>query len=173
MKILTIGGKEYTLEYSFEAAGYKSCVEKIFKMVSGGYISQQGIMGDKTETKGQLAAAFVNGTAVMFGEMADTVVTAFYAGLLESNSVLNVQTAKNLLKQYFKENPDDKTATYPGMYELIKQCMEEDGFFRLTGLDDVIKNLGKAAEEAVETEAKIPPSGTKTPSKGKKLTSIK
>lgn len=156
MKTLAIGGKEYVLEFSFEAAENKNCVEKIFKMVSGGYIGQEGVIGEATETKQELASALINGTASMYAEMPDTVITAFYAGLLENNPVLNKAEAKKLLKQYFKENPNEESASFFGMYELIKECMEDDGFFKLTGLDKMLAEMMKA-----EVEKKNPVSGSK------------
>lgn len=47
MRILTIGGKEYKIEFSFDAAEYKACVDKVFKVVSGGYIMKRGITGEE------------------------------------------------------------------------------------------------------------------------------
>lgn len=163
MKTLTIGGKDYVLEFSFDAVENKPCVEKIFKMISGGYIGQEGIVGEGTETKQELASALINGTASMYAEMPDTVITAFYAGLLENNPVLNKAEAKKLLKQYFKENPNEENASFFGMYELIKECMEDDGFFKLTGLDKMLAEMMKT-----EAEKTNPVSGPKEPRRPKK-----
>lgn len=141
MKSLKIGDKEYILEYSFEAAQHKDCVSKIFKMISGGYIGKQGITGESKVSKSELANALVNGTAEMYSEIPDTVISAFYAGLLENNPVTNVKQAKELLKKYFKDNPDDESASFLGMFNLIKECMQDDGFFKLTGMDKTLDKM--------------------------------
>ena len=117
--------------------------------------SRSGLTGAEDETKADRASALIDGVADMYSEMPDTVVTAFYAGLLENNAVLNEKEAGKLLKQYFKENPDSEYSSFPGMFNLIKECMQEDGFFKQTGLDKMIENQAKAmAEEAPEETAK-------------------
>lgn len=155
MKTLKIGDKEYILEFSFEAAKHRQLINKMFKMMSGSYLGRSGLTGAADETKADRAAALIDGVADMYSEMPDTAITAFYAGLMENNAVLNEAEARKLLKQYFKENSDDESATFPGMFNLLKECMEEDGFFKLTGLDKMIENQAKAmAEEAPEETAK-------------------
>ena len=155
MRILTIGGNEYKVEFSFEAAEYKACVDKVFKVVSGGYIMKRGITG--TDGKAEMAEAMMDSTADMFSDMASLSITCFYAGLLENNPVEDEKAARQLFKQFVKENPDDDRASYFGMYEFLKECMEEDGFFKLTGLDrylkDMFESMAKAIKEAEkETE---------------------
>lgn len=99
--------------------------------------------------------AIKGGLIIKTSEMPNTVLTAFYAGLLENNAVMNEKEAGKLLKQYFKEHAGDETATFPGFFNFIKECMEDDGFFKLSGLDKMIENQAKAmAEEAPEETAK-------------------
>lgn len=150
MKTLKIGDKEFVLEYSFAAAEHKECIDKVFKMMSGGYIGKYGLFGDNEPSKAEKAAALVDGTASMFAELPDTVITAFYAGLMENNAVMNKKEAKTLLRQYFKENPDQ--ASFMSMFNTIKECMEEDGFFKLTGLDEMMKR-DQAAGDQVKTQS--------------------
>ena len=141
MRILTIGGKEYQIEFSFDAAEYKACVDKVFKVVSGGYIMKRGITGKE-------------GKAEMISDMASLSITCFYAGLLENNPVKDEKAAKQLFKQFVKENPDDDRASFLGMYEFLKGCMEEDGFFKLTGLDKYLKEMSEAMEKAIKEAEK-------------------
>ena len=148
MRILTIGGKEYKIEFSFDAAEYKACVDKVFKVVSGGYIMKRGITGE--EGKAEMAKAMMDGTADMISDMASLSITCFYAGLLENNPVKDEKAAKQLFKQFVKENPDDDRASFLGMYEFLKGCMEEDGFFKLTGLDKYLKDMSEAMEKAAK-----------------------
>ncbi|XBX05062.1 hypothetical protein QMP26_32180 [Enterocloster clostridioformis] len=152
MRILTIGGKEYKVEFSFEAAEYKACVDKVFKVVSGGYIMKRGITGK--EGKAEMAVAMMDGTADMISDMASLSITCFYAGLLENNPVKDEKAAKQLFKQFVKENPDDDRASFLGMYEFLKGCMEEDGFFKLTGLDKYLKDMSEAMEKAAKEAEK-------------------
>ena len=152
MRILTIGGKEYQIEFSFDAAEYKACVDKVFKVVSGGYIMKRGITGE--EEKAEMAEAMMDGTADMFSDMASLSITCFYAGLLENNPVEDEKAAKQLFKQFVKENPDDDRASFLGMYEFLKGCMEEDGFFKLTGLDKYLKDMSEAMEKAAKEAEK-------------------
>lgn len=154
MKTLNIGDKEYVLEFSFQAAKHKQLINKMFKMLSGSYLGRSGLTGAEDETKADRASALIDGVADMYAEMPDTVITAFYAGLMENNAVMNEAEAGKLLKQYFKDSHDE-SATFPGMFDLIKECMQDDGFFKLTGLDKMLENQAKAmAEEAPEETAK-------------------
>lgn len=154
MKTLKIGDKEYVLEFSFEAACHKQLINKMFRMMSGSYLGRSGLTGADDETKAERASALIDGVADMYSDIPDTVITAFYAGLLENNAVLNEKEASKLLKQYFKENPDDESATFPGMFELIKECMQDDGFFKRTGLDKMIES--QIAAMTAETQSESP-----------------
>lgn len=155
MKILTIGGKDYNIEFSFEAAEYKDCVDSVFKVISGSYILKNSPVEE--DEKISVATTFMNGTADMISDIPKLTITALYAGLLENNPVENEQAARNLFKQFVKENPDDERASFWGMYYFLRDCMEEDGFFKLTGMDKVIAQMeeaAKKAEEAAEEEPK-------------------
>ena len=150
MRVLTIGGKEYQIEYTFEAAEYKSCVDKAFKVLSGAYLMRHGVADG--DGKAEIATAMIDGTADMVSDMPSMVATFLYAGLLEHNQVESEADAKKLFKQFVKENPDDDRASFVGMYEYLKDCMEEDGFFKLTGLEKMLKQMAEKAAEAVESK---------------------
>lgn len=154
MKILTIGGKEYKVEFSFEAAEYKDCVDRVFKIVSGSYLMKNGPSEDGEKVS--MATAIMDGTSDMVSDIPKIAVTVLFAGLLENNPVENEQAAKALFKQFVKENPDDERASFWGMYDFLRDCMEEDGFFKLTGMDKVIAQMSEAAEEQKSKSGKIP-----------------
>ena len=154
MKILTIGGKDYKVEFSFEAAEYKDCVDRVFKVVSGSYIMKNG--PSEEGEKISIAAAVMNGASDMVSDIPKVAMVALYAGLLENNPVENEQAAKDLFKQFIRENPEDDRASFWGMYNFLRDCMEEDGFFKLTGMDKVIDKLNEAAEEQKSKSGKIP-----------------
>jgi hypothetical protein len=154
MKVLTIGGKDYKVEFSFEAAEHKDCVDKVFKVVSGSYLMKNGPTEDGEKVS--MASAIMDGTSDMVSDIPKIAITALYAGLMENNPVENEQAAKALFKQFVKENPDDERASFWGMYDFLRDCMEEDGFFKLTGMDKVIAKLNEAAEDQKSKSGKIP-----------------
>ncbi|MEI1255979.1 hypothetical protein V8Q34_14645 [Blautia sp. JLR.GB0024] len=134
--VLKIGEKDYKLEYTFEAALNEECIEKTISMF-GGMADASKNMNNKDMLK-EIAS------------MPKTVVSLFYAGLLEHNPVETENDAKALLKQYFKENYEAKDANFYGMATAIIGQMEEDGFFKQIGL------VKPEEEEQDEEEQKIP-----------------
>ena len=40
--------------------------------------------------------------------------------------------------------------SYTGLYKEIKQCMEDDGFFELSGLNEMLRDMNE--EAAAQTE---------------------
>ena len=139
MKMITINGKDLKLEFTYEAAECKELVQKMFGVVSGAYILRNG-------SKGKVAAIY-DGAAEMVGEIPQICKTAFYAGLLENNPATEDE-AKALMKAYMKENE----LSYAGLYKEIKQCMEDDGFFELSGLNEMLRDMNE--EAAAQTDQK-------------------
>lgn len=144
MKILNIGGKEYKLEFSFEAAEYKDVVQKMFNVLSGAYYVVKNSVDADDETSAKIG--FITGITEMVADIPNIVKTAFYAGLLEHHN-LKEDEAKQLMRQYLKENK----CSYNVLFEDIKVCMEEDGFFDLSGINEMIQGMNKMQEE-VQTE---------------------
>jgi hypothetical protein len=153
MKSITVNENEYKLEYSFEAAENKDCVQAMFKMVSGAYVAQKAV--DTNGNEQSSANAMIDGITEMVADIPHVVNIAFYAGLLENNP-LSRDEAKAVMRQYMKENK----ISYNGMYEVIRECMEDDGFFDLSGLNEMLKTLTDAATEKVQ-EIKAPKKTTK------------
>lgn len=152
-KIVTIGGKDYKLEFTIEASLYGECTEKLInfmgktmgaaeeKSITDG-LSEQG----KAEVRRQLLSNSISGIS----NMPDTGLTLFYAGLMEHHgedgdrTVLSKQHAKKLLKQYFAEHAGDGTDNFYDLVAMLMEQMGEDGFFQRTGLE---KMLGQSAAE--------------------------
>ena len=130
--ILTINKKDYHIEYSIEASLYADCTEKLLNL-----------MLTASENDGR---KMITATA----EVPSVALTMFYAGLLEHHglygdgSIKGMHDAKNLLKQYFAENP--KESYYTVLMKAIDQ-MGEDGFFQMIGLDKMIEESQKAQTE--------------------------
>jgi len=145
MKTLKIGGENYTLEYSFEAAECKDVVQGIFEMLSFAPIAKR-TGGAESEM-----SAMVGGTSEMVALIPVLCRNAFYAGLLENNPV-SEDEAKTLMKAYMKEND----LTYPQLMEEISACMEEDGFLKLSGVQQRVEEMYQTEEEETEELPKTP-----------------
>lgn len=138
-KLLKIGSKEYKLEYSIEASLYDECVKSVMNTLlatSGGV--------DKTPEE------MISGMA----NIPNTALTVFYAGLLQyhgdspdaDGSVPNLATAKKLAAQFIQEHKDDEQGNFYGIFAMCLDQMEEDGFFKLTGLETFMDDLNVAAK---------------------------
>lgn len=162
MKILTIDGKEYKLEYSFMAAEHRETVQKMFNVVSGAYLVKKADLledGNSENKKEVVANAMIEGTSEMVADIPHIVKTAFYSGLLENHEV-SEEAAYALMKQYMKENK----ISFRKLFDDIKECMEEDGFFDLSGLTEMMEEMNKSVKE--NAKKKTP----KTPQDHKKKT---
>lgn len=114
---LNIREKEYILEYTFEAVASEDCIQKTLDMFS--ILENNEIaIGEKMST------------------LPNTVISLFYAGLLENHAdeVKDERVARQLLKEYMKENKDDENATFYGVLMQIVEQMGIDGFFKQIGL---------------------------------------
>lgn len=149
MKTLVIGEKEYTLEYSFAAAEHKGTVQKMFNVLSMSYVAKAGV--DENADKSSVAAVMIDGVSEMVADVPHIVRTSFYSGLLENNPV-SEEEAYELMKQYMKENK----FSYNKLFEDIKECMEEDGFFDLSGLTDILQKTGENVQKSQKKSRKIP-----------------
>lgn len=145
MRTIKIGEEEYTLEFTFAAAEHKGLVQSMFNVLSGAYIIKNDDMTEEGKVK-----AMVDGMGDMVADVPHIVKTAFYAGLLE-NYTLTEEEAYKALKQYMIENK----LSYRAVFEDIKKYMEEDGFFDLSGLNEVINEMNQSMEEEAKP-AKVP-----------------
>lgn len=153
MKIITINGTEYTLEYSFMAAEHNQTVQKMFDVLSGTYIFKKA--GDVEKLSNEKAtAAMIDGTGELVADIPHIVKMAFYSGLLEHHNVSESE-AYELMKTYMKENK----FSFRKLFEDIKDCMSDDGFFDLSGLTEMIAEMN---------ETPAPKKKTKTPQDHKK-----
>lgn len=128
-KILTIGEKEYKLEFTIEASLYKDCTEKVT-----GFMADIATMEDKKNIRDAISA---------MTDIPQTTLTMFYAGLMEHHgedgdqSVMSLKDAKKLIKQYFKEHEEDETGNFYGVMQILLEQMGEDGFFKQIGLEQM------------------------------------
>lgn len=148
MKTLVINGNEYKLEYTFEASEHKDTVQKMFKVLSGAYLMQKGVAieGAEETSKEAMVSAMIDGTAEMVADVPHIVKSAFYAGLLEHNPK-SEEESYLLMKEYMKENK----ISYRKLFEDIKECMEDDGFFDLSGLTEMLQEMNGTSKKAKKT----------------------
>lgn len=168
MDTLKIGGKEYKIEFSFEAAEYKNCIDKFLKLMTTGYFS--GDDAPEKPNKTDIVNAIIKETTEIVTSLPSVVTSCLYAGLLENNPVENEAAAKELFKQFVKENPGDERSNYMGMLVFLGQQMETDGFLELTGLDQVIENLRQAT---AEVKKEVGNQASRKPASRKKSASTK
>ena len=143
MKAITVNGNEYKLEFGFEAVEHKELVKKMFDIVSGAIFVKSAKDLSKPTSEDM-----IDGSGNMIAELPHICVTAFYAGLLENNPV-SQEEAKTLMKAYMKENK----LSFVKLYEELRQCMEDDGFFDLSGLREMSESMNEEMEEKI---TKIP-----------------
>mgnify|MGYP001213242549 FL=1 len=131
MKIITVNGTDYKLIFSFEAAEYKELIQKMFKVVSGAYVIEEA-----KDMNNPTSMEIINGTANMIGDTAEICKIAFYAGLLEENPLTKEEAVK-VMREYMKTNK----LSYKTLNDELRGMMEEDGFFELSGLNDMITQM--------------------------------
>ena len=144
----TVEGKEYTLEYTFEAAENQKCVDAMTDIFGG------AMMTKIDETKSE--ALQIRDFLMTLSDLPRMAIDMFYAGLLENHgedggdgTITSRLDAKRLYKKFCKENPESPMATsYYGLTTVISNQMEEDGFFKRTGLEDILKSMDNVVKEA-------------------------
>lgn len=131
-KMITVGGKDYKIEFSIEASLYKDCADSVLNTMSA---------AESDISEMQISA---------MASLPITVLNMFHAGLLEHHgfegdgSVKSIIDSKKILKDYMKENGAD----FNSVSNMLMKQMSEDGFFKLIGLDIEMN-------EQTETESKI------------------
>lgn len=145
MKRITIGEKEYTIEFSIEATLYNECTESVMAF----FIAPQAIESQvENDQEANEATRFENGIKRTISEMADVpqkALTLFYAGLLEHHgsesgdgSVNSIKEAKRLLVTYMREN--ESINLYDVLTDMINE-MGNDNFFEKSGLSTIMENM--------------------------------
>ena len=129
MKSIKIGNKEYKFEFTIEASLYGECTEALTA-----FLTNVGTAG------GNLKEVLKS-----ISDIPQTALTLFYAGLLEHHgedgdgTVTTKKDAKRLIKQYFEDKKDTDEADFYAIMALMIEVMEEDGFFKRTGLEKVLE----------------------------------
>lgn len=144
MKIIKIGNKEYKFEFTIEASLYGECTEALTA-----FLTNVGT------ARGKLKEVLKS-----ISDIPQTALTLFYAGLLEHHgedgdgTVTTKKDAKRLIKQYFEDKKDTDEADFYAIMALMIEVMEEDGFFKRTGLEKVLEAGTKKAPKEPQDHQK-------------------
>lgn len=136
-KVLTIGGKDYHLEYSIEASLYADCITSLTSMMA----DVENAENEKNVKK--MLAGMSN--------IPQTALTVFYAGLMEAHgshpdgdgTVPDIHVAKRLISEYMKEHKGEESGNFYGVMNMCIEQMVEDGFFDLVGLNALMESPKK------------------------------
>ena len=147
-KALTIGGKEYHLEYSIEATLYSDSVSSI-----AGMLTDPAIAEKEHDVKMLLSG---------MSNVPQTALTIFYAGLMEAHGthpngdgqVPDIQTAKGLIAEFMREHKEDEYGNFYGVMQMCIEQMGEDGFFDLVGLNAMTEGMKKKKPRKVPQDHK-------------------
>lgn len=137
---LNIDGKDYTFVYSIEASLCEECVEKTTSiMVAIGEAQSEEDMKKMINS---------------LSNIPQTALSMFYAGLLEKHGdvVRSKADAKVLLKKYLEQHSDEENANFYGILMMVFEQMQEDGFFKLIGLEQMMNEASQT--EGMETAPK-------------------
>ena len=159
---ISIKDKQYKLEYTFEAVRHKALLKMMFDIMSGAYTTKR-VLSIQSESDANAVVAMLDGTGDMVADIPEITEIAFYAGLLENNPVSKAE-AKDLMKQYMIDNK----LSFNALYTDIKKCMEDDGFFDLSGINEMLEQMNKAMTESQDNNKVIPMDHQKKKSTSKK-----
>lgn len=164
---LEVSGKIYDIEYTFEAAHCRDCVQKAWGYFSGASMMKDVALTDLGDSETANRIMTLNNIIGSMADVPDMVITFLYAGLLENHGdeVKSERDARAIYKQFTKEHPEDDRSMETGMMDAIRQQMEDDGFFRRIGLQDVIDSMRGETETKPKKAPKAPQDHKKTSQK--------
>ena len=154
---ITVNGKEYILEYTFEAAECHECIDAAMDIFGS-------MMTAKIDSK-HSEEMQVRDFLMSLSDLPRMAMDMFYAGLLENHgtgpdgdgTITSRADARCLYKQFCKENPEDERATsYYALCTSIAEQMEKDGFFKRTGMEDILENMESLVKSKQKKQPKKP-----------------
>lgn len=148
MKQITINNNTYTLEFGFKAVKHKKLLKMMFEVMSGAYTAKKILQTGDDNPLNAIIATF-DGSSDMVADIPEICEIAFYAGLLENNPV-SEEEAFDLMKQYMI----DSKLSFKSLYDDLRKCMEDDGFFDLSGLNETISQAQELQEKMEKEEQK-------------------
>ena len=105
-------------------------------------------MGNLPTDREPTLADMINVTSAQVAMIPSLCDTMMFAGLKAENPVATEEEAGDLLIEYMEETGKG----YAEIFESFKECMEEDGFFKIAGIEDMAKNMNKSIRATVDPE---------------------
>lgn len=149
MKTVLIDGKEYKIKFGFGACKNSKCIKDMFKMLTTSYFFK-GEMDGKNNLE-----IVLDGTSNMVAEIPDTTINAWYVGLkdgMKKEMEITEEFAEQLLETYMK----DHKCNFRTVFELLKETMEDDGFFIQTGISEMIQEINEDIQKQTEDRPENP-----------------
>ena len=140
MREIKINGKIYVIKFTHKAAKCQNCVQKVFELLTGTMA-----MGNLPTDREPTLADMINGISAQVAQIPSLCDTMMFAGLKAENPVNTEEEAGDLLIEYMEETGKD----YAEIFESFKECMAEDGFFKIAGIEGMIQNMNKSVEETM------------------------
>ena len=160
MKI-AVNNKEYVIEYTFEAAHNKKCVDVCWNQFTGAGMMKNTALNELEDSDTANKVMTLDNLIGFMSDIPETVITLLYSGLLEHHGpdsddpiIITGKDARKLYKQFCKENPDNLLVSDMEMFNAIKGQMEEDGFFKRIGLESFMEKMRQT--ESQEESKKAP-----------------
>ena len=143
MREIKIKGKPYIIKFTHKAAKCQNCVQKVFELVTGAMT-----MGNLPTDREPTLADMISATSAQVAMIPSLCDTMMFAGLKAENPVATEEEAGDLLIEYMEETGKG----YAEIFESFKECMEDDGFFKIAGIEDMAKNMSKAVRAETDSE---------------------
>ena len=149
MKRITIGNKEYIIEYSIRASLYDECTKSVMNVFVKASMSE-------TYAKTGDAQSAIDGILDTLANLPKRAVTLFYAGLLEhhgahgDHSVNTRAEAEELAARYLIESKK----SWATLNAELMECIGEDNFFGLIGLNEIMPENNEAPKKSRKKDGK-------------------
>ncbi len=146
MREIKINGKIYTIKFTHKAAKCQNCVQSVFELVTGTVM-----MGNLPTDREPTISDIINSVGTQVAKIPSLCDTLMFAGLKAENPVETEEEAGDLLIEYMEETGKN----YAEIFESFKECMTEDGFFKIAGIEDMIQTMNKLMKEEDTIQAEV------------------
>lgn len=146
MREIKINGKIYTIKFTHKAAKCQNCVQSVFELVTGTVM-----MGNLPTDREPTISDMINSVGTQVAKIPSLCDTLMFAGLKAENPVETEEEAGDLLIAYMEETGKN----YAEIFESFKECMTEDGFFKIAGIEDMIHIMNKSMKEDETIQAEV------------------
>lgn len=162
MKRITIGGVEYTFEFSIEATLYNEVTESVMDLILSSNVIQAA--ADDATSSAEKAEKTMKQALKDIADIPNKALTMFYAGLLEhhSDEIRSKQDAKRLLVTYLRENKSENEEESLTLFDVMTDMVAEmgnDSFFDMIGVAKVMNNVEKEAKKPQDHKRKTTKDG--------------